>query len=256
MRKIDRGGGSSMTFRSALALDGRQVLGAIDDADPIAAIGRRGAEHFDGLAHRIDRYGRRGGFLVRRRRAAQHGEVRVGQGRDLPGDTGIRRAIERVDGALVASAPGRARRGRRDRRGSPCRSPAARRSARHGEACPVAILRETPLSPSRWPKKANCSRGCGAPSNPSGSVSLISRAIGSASGPGAREFREARLHRLPDRRLDLVGRAIRRDHHASVGFCSGDREKRLAELVCGTRGPPPRTGRRPRLSSRDGACAA
>ena len=41
IRKSERGGGSSITFSRALALAVVEVLGAVDDADPVAAVARR-----------------------------------------------------------------------------------------------------------------------------------------------------------------------------------------------------------------------
>ena len=75
----------------------REILGAVDDADPVAAIGGRGPEDRERAPDGIDRDGRGRAFLVRGRRPAQNGEIRVGQRRDLTRRRRIRADIQVSD---------------------------------------------------------------------------------------------------------------------------------------------------------------
>ena len=88
---------------------GRQVLGAVDDADAIAATGRGRAEDPEGAAHRVDRDRGRGPLLVGGRRPPEHGEVRMRQSRDLAGGGGAGGSTSSVS----TGAPGGRSRSRR-----------------------------------------------------------------------------------------------------------------------------------------------
>ena len=124
----------------------RQILGAVDDADPIAAIGRGRAEHVERLAHRIDGDRRRGGLSCPSpaRGAARKGWD--GRAPRLGAPHGNRAGHPACRWSDRGFSTGRGRLGRPDRRGSPCRYPGDRRSARHGGGGPAQPLQKGRLA--------------------------------------------------------------------------------------------------------------
>ena len=176
----------------------RQVLGAVDDADAVAPIGGCGAEHVEGLADRVD--GDRGGgrLLVGCRRAAQDRQIRDGTAPRPAAPPGIGPDVE-----VASMDRSRLRIGIEDGAGDPIGQRRLADPLRPADepgmvqAAAAAMPSRKAPRPSAWPKKANCSRGCGAPSRPSGSSAASTSRDIAAAFAGCVRSGEALLARPP-----------------------------------------------------------
>ena len=209
---------------------GRQVLRAVDDADAVAALARRGAEKARARRTAVDGIVVEWPLLsVARARAAARSRDRDGRG-PRP--------------AAPPACCGSTRR-------APCLRPAQRRlgeeeprdpigERRLADPCRAAdepgMVKAAGASASRkarsaspWPKNAVCSRGCGAPGERSGSTRSMSAGTGFAPLSRRRQGPEQPLldERPRSRASTLSASPVGVDDDAALGLAVGDAQESL-----------------------------
>ena len=159
-RKSERRGGSSQNLEQRIGGIRIELVDGIDDADPPALDCRGRAEKRDRLPGLVDGDHRPHHALLVER-AFQDEQAAMGTGRDQPRSR-LRRINRQCRGALHCSGEadrdGRARTLPCDRRASPCRCPARRRSARRAPSDRCDSRRAAPAR-RRGVRTARCFRG-------------------------------------------------------------------------------------------------